>query len=94
MFVWLLLFHAIATVFQIYHGSDMMSEMRRKPEYTLSLNQEFFNLPHHIWVSEELAFADTVSYTQKGNGLQHSYIYVIAVTMIRTPVPRVTYSML
>ena len=30
----LLLFYAIATVFQLYHDSDMMHEMRRKPEPT------------------------------------------------------------
>ena len=35
-FVCLLLFYAIATVFQLYHGSDMMYEMRRRePKSTL-----------------------------------------------------------
>ena len=35
-----LLFYGIATVFQLYHGSDMMSEIRRrKPEPTLLLTQ-------------------------------------------------------
>ena len=60
------LFYAIATVFQIYHGSDMMYEMRsRKPEPTLLRTQRIFNLPHHIgMVREELAFNDAVSYAQ------------------------------
>ena len=51
-----------------------MYEMRRrKPEPTLLLTQGIFNLPHHIgMVREELAFDDGVSYTQRGNGLQHS----------------------
>ena len=47
--VCLLLFYAIATVFQIYHGGDMMYEMRKgKPDPTLLLTQGIFNLPHHI----------------------------------------------
>ena len=42
----LLLFYAIATIFQLYHGGDMMYEMsRRKPEPTLLLTQGIFNLP-------------------------------------------------
>ena len=49
MFVCLFLFYAIATVFLVYHGSDMMYEMRRrKPVPTLLLTQGIFNLPHHI----------------------------------------------
>ena len=69
-----LLFYAIATVFQLYHGSDRMYEMRRrKPETTLLPTQVKFNLQHHMgMVWEELAFDDAVSYTQRGNGLQHS----------------------
>ena len=36
IFVYLLLFYVIKTVFQLYHGSDTMSEIRRrKPEPTL-----------------------------------------------------------
>ena len=31
----LLLFYATATVFQLYHGSDMMYEIRRKSDPTL-----------------------------------------------------------
>ena len=35
----LLLFYTIATIFQLYHGGDMMYEMRkRKPEPTLLRN--------------------------------------------------------
>ena len=33
--LFLLLFYAIATLFQLYLGSEMMYEMRRKPELTL-----------------------------------------------------------
>ena len=72
--VCLLLFYAIAILFQLYHGGDMMYEMRRRmPEPTFLLTQRIFNLLHHIvMVSEELAFDDAVSYTQQGNRLQHS----------------------
>ena len=46
---------------------------RRKHEPTLLLTQGIFNHPHHIgMVWEELAFDDTISYTQQENGLQHS----------------------
>ena len=45
----LLLFYAMATVFRLYHGGDMMYEMkRRKPESTLLLTQGIFNPTHHI----------------------------------------------
>ena len=41
--------YAIATLFQLYFGSDMMYEMRRKkPESTLLPTDGIFNLPHHI----------------------------------------------
>ena len=64
-----LLFYAIATIFQLYHGVDMMYEMRRRePEPTLLPTQGIFSLPYHIGV----AFADAVSYTQWGKRLQHS----------------------
>ena len=55
----------IVTVFQLYHGGDMMYETgRRKAETTLLLTQGIYNLPHHIgMVREELAFDDAVSYT-------------------------------
>ena len=44
-----LLFYAIATLFQLYHGGDMMNEMRkRKPEPTILTTQGIFNLPQHI----------------------------------------------
>ena len=47
MFV-LLLLYAIATVFQLYPGHDMLHEMwRRKPELSVLPTQEIFNLPHH-----------------------------------------------
>ena len=54
------------TVFQLYHGSNMMNEMRtRKSKPTLLPTQWIFNLAHHtgiVW--KELAFGDDVSYTQ------------------------------
>ena len=64
---------AIATVFQLYHDGGMMNEMsRRKPESTLLPTEGLFNLPHHIgMVWEELAFDNTISFTQWGDGLQH-----------------------
>ena len=70
----LLLFYAIVIVFQLYHGSENMYQVRkRKPEPTLWQTQGIFNLLHHIGtVWEELAFDDTISYTQWGNGLQHN----------------------
>ena len=37
-----LLVHAIATVFQLYHVSDMTYEMRRKSEPTLVLTEGIF----------------------------------------------------
>ena len=65
------LFYAIVTVFQLYHGSDMMYKMRRKPEPTHLETQGIFNLPHHVGMErEQLAFGGTVNYTQWGNGLQ------------------------
>ena len=62
----MLRFYAMATVFQLYHGVDMMYEMtRRKPEPTLLLTKGIFTLPHHIGtIREKLAFDDAVSYTQ------------------------------
>ena len=65
--VCLLLLYNIATVFQLYHGSDMMYEMRRrKPEPTLLLTEAIFNLQHHIdMILEELAFDDAISCTQR-----------------------------
>ena len=62
----LLLFHAIPTVFQLYHGGDMIYGMgRRNPEPTLLPPQGIFHLPHHIgMVWEELAFDDAVIQVQ------------------------------
>ena len=45
------LFYAIATLFQLYHGGDIMHEMRmRKPEPRLIPTQGIFNFPHHIGI--------------------------------------------
>ena len=44
--VCLLLLYTIATVFQLYYGSDLMYEMRRrKPKPTLLSTQRIFNPP-------------------------------------------------
>ena len=66
----LLLFYVRATVFQLYHGGDIMCELRRrKPEPTHLPTQGISNVPHQIdMVWEELAFGDAVSYTQRRNG--------------------------
>ena len=60
-------------MFQLYHGNDMMYEMRRrKPEPTILLTPGIFNFQHHIgMVWDELAFDDALSYTQRGNELHH-----------------------
>ena len=56
------LIYAIATVFQSYHGRDIMYEMRRRKP-TLLWTQ---GVPHHIgMVLEEPAFYEVVSYTQQ-----------------------------
>ena len=53
----------------------MIYEMRRrKPEPILLLTQGIFK-PHTGIVWEELAFADAVSYAQRGKGLQHVKCY-------------------
>ena len=45
----LLLFYTIATVFQLYLGSYMMYEMRRrKAKHIILPIQGIFNLPHYI----------------------------------------------
>ena len=47
--LFVLLFCAIATVFQFYLGGDMMYEMRRgKPNPILLLTQGIVNVPHYI----------------------------------------------
>ena len=65
---------AIAIVFQLYHGSSMMYEMRMiNPYITLLSNRGIFNLPHQIGLAwQELAIDEAVSHTQQGNGLHHS----------------------
>ena len=58
-----MLFYAIATVLQLYHGGDMMHEMRRR----ILPTQGICNLPHHIgMVWEQLAFDEAVCYTRLG----------------------------
>ena len=70
----LLLFYSIATVFNLYHGGDLMHEMRRrKSELPLLPTQRLFNDRHHISIiREELVFDGAVNYAQWVNGLQHS----------------------
>ena len=62
-----LLVYTTATAFLLYHGGDIMSEMRRrKSEPTFLPTQGTFNLLHHIgMVGEEPAFDDAVNYTQQ-----------------------------
>ena len=73
-FVCLLVVVLRHSIFQLYHGGDIMHDIRsRKSEPTLLLTQRIFNHPHHIcMVREKLFFDDAVSYTKRGNGLQHS----------------------
>ena len=72
--VCLLLFYATATIFQLYHGGDMMYEIRRRnPEPTQLLTQGNFNLPQHIgMVGEELASDDAVSYRNNSREMDFS----------------------
>ena len=52
--VCLLLRNTIAAVFQSYHASDMMHEMRRKPEPTPLPTQGILNLPYQeAWYYKE-----------------------------------------
>ena len=61
---------------------------RRKPKPSLLPTQEIFNLSHQIdMVREELAVDDAVSYYIAGKWIA-AQLNVIAVTVIRTPVPR------
>ena len=64
MFDWFLLYYAKVIVIQLYHGSDIMYEMRRgKSLPTLLPIHGNFNLPHYIGMAgEELAFDDAVIY--------------------------------
>ena len=51
----------------------MYEMMMRKTKRTLLPTQVIFNLTHGVgMVLEVLAFYDAGSYTQQGNGLQHS----------------------
>ena len=47
LFVCLLLFYIRATLFQLYHGSDMLYEMK-KTEPTLLPTKGIFNFLYHI----------------------------------------------
>ena len=38
---------SIATVFPLYHGSDMVYEKEKAPKYSFS-DARSFKLPHHI----------------------------------------------
>ena len=65
------LFYAIAPDVQLYHGGDIMYDMRRrKPEPTPLPTQEMFKVPQHKgMILEVVAFDDAVSYRQWRNGL-------------------------
>ena len=74
----------IATVFQLYHSSDMMYAMRwRKPKLTHLPTQGIFNFPHYIGMAwgkwEQLAFNDAANYTQQGKCIA-AQLTVISVT--------------
>ena len=75
----LFFFYAIATVFQLFHGSDKMYEMRSR---AITFYRLKVNFPHHIVMV--LAFDEAVSYAQWGSGLQ---LNVIAVADICISVP-------
>ena len=48
LFCFVVVLHNSITVFQLYHGGDMMHEMRRRnPEPTLLPTREIFNVPYH-----------------------------------------------
>ena len=78
LFVCLTLFYAVATVFQLYHGNDMIYEMRRgtKPEPTLLTMQGIFDLPHHYGYGSFYAFAlpMLLCYINKSNQYLNSYV--------------------
>ena len=77
MFVCLLLFYAVATLFQLYHDSDIMYEMRQRKArvYTFTYSQDLSPpTPYKHRVCQELAFDDAVSYTQWRSKLQHSQL--------------------
>ena len=89
--VCLLSFYTIPTVFQLYHGDDMIYEMsRRKLKPTLLPTQWIFNL-HIGMVWEELAFLWWRYKLYTAEKRIAAQLNVIAMTGIRTPVPRVTY---
>ena len=63
---------------------NMMYDIqRRNPKPTLLPTRGLFNLPHHIGtVREELAFDDTVHYTQQGNGFVCLLFFVLATSKV------------
>ena len=63
-YIGLLLFYTIATVFQLYHGGNIMYEMRRRnPEPTQGIINNPTPYRHGM---RGLAFDDAVSYAQHG----------------------------
>ena len=84
------MFYTIERVVQLYHGGDMMPEMRRrKPEPTLLPTERIFNLPHHIdMVREERAFVDVVA-----GEMDCSTAKCYNSDPGLAPVPRITYLM-
>ena len=86
------LFYAIEKVFQLYLGSDVMFEMRRrKPKPTLLQTQRgLCNLPNHIgMVWEELTFDDTAVEIQisTGDGLENRTTDLQIMIPIRIMIP-------
>ena len=83
--VCLLLLYDIATVFQLYHGGDMMFEMRRrKTEPILLPTQGIFNLPpyrvawgkaHSLDTFGAIIFNKALQKLFRSNKLHIMYIY-------------------
>ena len=90
--VCLLLFDVLATIFQLYIVGDMMYEIRkRKLEPSLLQTRVIFNLSNHIgmvWLWWRCKL-----YAQGGKWTA-AQLNVMAVARIRTPVTRVTNSVL
>ena len=69
-------FYIIATVFQFYHGSDMMHEIRRrKLQPTLLPTQGVFNLPHHI----VMVYVVYILYVVYISCMKHVYQYICGI---------------
>ena len=93
-FVCLLLSYAIATVFQLYLSIDMIHEMKRRKPKPIVFYRLIGSLTSHAiyaWCElEELASDDTVKLYTVGKWIA-TQPNAIAITGIRTTIPRATY---